>query len=73
MVAIEWTPDWPDPVFQQLMPLTDIQFGGASGNFAWFNNSELQQFYQTLPFITNITEQAIIIGKIYNIIYNQAP
>ncbi|BDB99567.1 ABC transporter substrate-binding protein [Saccharolobus caldissimus] len=73
MVAIEWTPDWPDPVFQQLMPLTDVQFGGASGNFAWFNNSELQQFYQTLPFITNTTEQAIIIGKIYNIIYNQAP
>lgn len=73
MIAIGWTPDWPDPVFQQLMPLTDIQFGGPSGNSAWFNNSELQQIYETLPFITNVTEQADMIKTVYNIIYNQAP
>ncbi|WP_338598562.1 ABC transporter substrate-binding protein [Sulfolobus tengchongensis] len=73
MVAIGWTPDWPDPVFQQLMPLTDVQFGGASGNFAWVNNSQLQQIYESLPFITNTTEQSKIIGEVYNIIYNEAP
>jgi len=73
MVFLAWTPDWPDPIFQQLMPLTDIQFGGPSGNFAWFNNSELQQMYNTLPFITNSHEQEELIGKAYQIIYNQSP
>ncbi|MQL54336.1 ABC transporter substrate-binding protein [Acidianus ambivalens] len=73
MVAIGWTPDWPDPIFQQMMPLTDIAFGGPSGNFAWFNNSDLQSMYNTLPFITNTTLQEKMVAKAYSIIYDCAP
>ncbi|MBB5254525.1 ABC transporter substrate-binding protein [Sulfurisphaera ohwakuensis] len=73
MVDLGWFPDWPDPVFQQLMPLTDVQFGGISGNLAWVNISTLQQIYQTLPFITNQTEQIQLVAKVYQIIYNEAP
>ncbi|AWR96271.1 ABC transporter substrate-binding protein [Acidianus sulfidivorans JP7] len=73
LVDLGWFPDWPDPVFQQLMPLTDVQFGGISGNLAWFNNTELQQMYEKLPFITNATEQINLVAKAYQIIYNQAP
>jgi ABC-type transport system substrate-binding protein len=73
MVAIGWTPDWLDPIFQQMMPLTDIAFGGPSGNFAWFNNSDLQSMYNTLPFITNTTLQEEMVAKAYSIIYDCAP
>ncbi|WP_369611605.1 ABC transporter substrate-binding protein [Sulfurisphaera javensis] len=73
MVDLGWFPNWPDPVFQQLMPLTDVQFGGISGNLAWVNISTLQQMYQTLPFITNATEQEQLVAKAYQIIYNEAP
>ncbi|PVU74570.1 peptide ABC transporter permease [Sulfolobus sp. SCGC AB-777_G06] len=73
MVNLGWFPDWPDPVFQQLMPLTDVQFGGISGNLAWVNISTLQTMYQTLPFITNTTEQEQMVAQAYNIIYHEAP
>ncbi|BCU66802.1 peptide ABC transporter permease [Sulfolobales archaeon HS-7] len=73
MEFIGWTPDWPDPILQQMMPLTDINFGGPGGNAAWFNNSYLQQIYAKLPFITNESEQINLIAKAYNVIYNSAP
>jgi len=73
MVDLGWFPDWPDPVFQQLMPLTDVQFGGISGNLAWVDNPELQSMYNTLPFITNTTQQEEMVAKAYSIIYNCAP
>ena len=73
LVNLGWIPDWPDPIFQQLIPQTDIQFGGISGNLAWFNNTELQQMYQTLPFLTNQTEQVQMVAKAYKIIYDEAP
>ncbi|WP_420824485.1 ABC transporter substrate-binding protein [Stygiolobus azoricus] len=73
MVNLGWFPDWPDPVYQQLMPLTDVQFGGISGNLAWVNISTLQTMYETLPFITNTTEQEQMVAQAYNIIYHEAP
>lgn len=73
MVNLGWFPDWPDPVYQQLMPLTDVQFGGISGNLAWVNISTLQTMYETLPFITNTTEQEQLVAQVYNIISHEAP
>ncbi|AWR95887.1 ABC transporter substrate-binding protein [Acidianus brierleyi] len=73
LVDLGWFPDWPDPVFQQLMPLTDVEFGGISGNLAWVNISTLQTMYNTLPFITNTSEQESMVGQAYSIIYHEAP
>lgn len=73
LVDLGWFPDWPDPIFQQLMPLTDVEFGGISGNLAWVNDSTLQQMYKTLPFLANQTQQEVEVGQIYKILYKQAP
>ncbi len=73
LVDLGWFPDWPDPVFQQLMPLTDVQFGGISGNLAWVNISTLQTMYNTLPYITSATEQESMVAKAYSIVHNEAP
>ncbi|TRM73427.1 hypothetical protein DJ528_11740 [Sulfolobus sp. B5] len=68
-----YSADWPDPVFQQLLPLTDAFFGGISGNWAWVNLTILQNMYNTLPFITNQTQQLQLVAQAYKIIYNYAP
>jgi ABC-type transport system substrate-binding protein len=73
LVYAVYSADWPDPIFQQLLPLTDVFFGGISGNYAWLNISTLQNMYNTLPFITNQTEQLQLVAKAYEIIYNAAP
>ncbi|TRM86611.1 peptide ABC transporter permease [Sulfolobus sp. E3] len=68
-----YSADWPDPVFQQLLPLTDAFFGGISWNWAWVNLTILQNMYNTLPFITNQTQQLQLVAQAYKIIYNYAP
>ncbi|TRM96277.1 peptide ABC transporter permease, partial [Sulfolobus sp. E1] len=73
MADLGWFPDWPDPVFQELIAQTDVEFGGISGNFAWVNNSALQQIYSNLPFITNTTLQTNEVAQAYKILYNEAP
>ncbi|ARM75390.1 ABC transporter substrate-binding protein [Acidianus manzaensis] len=73
LANLGWFPDWPDPVFQQLIPMSDVQFGGISGDFAWVDNPTLQNMYSTLPFITNTTEQEELVGQAYSILYHMAP
>ncbi len=73
LVYAVYSADWPDPVFQQLLPLTDVFFGGISGNYAWVNLTTLQNMYNTLPFITNQTQQLQLVAQAYKIIYNYAP
>ncbi|MCY0858898.1 MAG: ABC transporter substrate-binding protein [Sulfolobaceae archaeon] len=73
MVMLGWQPDWPDPIYQELIPLTDVQEGGISGNMAWVNISTLQTMYETLPFMTNSTQQLMLVAKVYNTLYNYAP
>ncbi len=73
LVQLGWVPDWPDPVFQQLIPVTDINDGGLAGDLAWMNVSELTQMYVSLPFITNVSEQEHLVGIAYNITYHNAP
>jgi len=73
IVDLGWFPDWPDPIFQELMAQTDVEFGGISGDLAWVNISTLQQIYQTLPFLTNQTQQVLEVAKIYKILYQEVP
>jgi len=70
-----WVPDFPDPVYQELMPLTNIVGGGYGGDMAYVNNTTLQNYYvnQSLPFISNKTFQLELVKKAYAIIYNLAP
>ncbi|TRM80450.1 peptide ABC transporter permease, partial [Sulfolobus sp. D5] len=32
IVDLGWYPDWPDPIFQELIAQTDVLYGGISGN-----------------------------------------
>ncbi len=73
LVNLGWTPDWPDPILQQLIPLTDVIDGGPGGNLAWVNVTMLQNSYQTLPFMTNTTQQTMELAKIYLFLYNYTP
>ncbi|MGC8601828.1 MAG: ABC transporter substrate-binding protein, partial [Thermoprotei archaeon] len=73
LILLAWGPDWPDPIYQQLMAQTDAEFGGLAGNLAWMNNSVLQSIYQTLPWETNSTLQRQGVAEAYSIIYQQAP
>ncbi|WP_338604252.1 ABC transporter substrate-binding protein [Sulfolobus tengchongensis] len=73
IVDLGWFPDWPDPIFQELIAQTDVLYGGISGDLAWVNISTLQQMYQTLPFLTNQTEQTLEVAQIYKILYQEVP
>ena len=65
-----WVPDYPDPIGQQLMPVYDIQQGGAlGGNDAFVNNKTLQNLFSTLDFQSSAV-QAHDMKEIYNITYN---
>jgi len=67
-----WYPDWPDPIFQQMVSMTGPSYGIA-GNFAWYNNTALNTLYATLPFETNATQQRAQVESAYQTIYNDAP
>ncbi|MCY0859867.1 MAG: ABC transporter substrate-binding protein, partial [Sulfolobaceae archaeon] len=73
MADLAWFPDWPDPVYQQLVVQTDVEYGGIAGNFAWLNVSWINQLDTQLPFITNVTNQTLLVAKIYSYLYNYAP
>lgn len=73
MVMLGWFPDWPDSVYQQLIVQTDVAYGGLAGDLAWFNNTQLNKLYQTLPWEINATQQKQGVAEAYNIIYNSAP
>jgi peptide/nickel transport system substrate-binding protein len=66
---VYWIPDWPDPVFQQLVPLvTTIDSVGA-----WMNVSSVNAVAGELPFITNTTQLTQLVAQIYNTTYWYAP
>ncbi|ADB88610.1 ABC transporter substrate-binding protein [Saccharolobus islandicus] len=73
LIDLGWFPDWPDPIFQELMAQTDVLYGGISGDLAWVNISTLQQIYENLPFLTNQTQQTLEVAKVYQILYQEAP
>jgi peptide/nickel transport system substrate-binding protein len=73
MLIWYWYPSWLDPVYQDLVVQTNVQYGGISGDVSWFNNTEVNTLTNTLPFVTNSTlvEQRVI--QVYNIVYQQVP
>ncbi|CAC11420.1 hypothetical protein [Thermoplasma acidophilum] len=73
-VGFGWFPDWPDPVGQQLIPITASFDGGAIGyNMAWLDNSTLNSLYPQIMFETNLTQQMKQVVEAYHIIYNLTP
>jgi peptide/nickel transport system substrate-binding protein len=68
-VWILWTPDWPDPILQEMVPfITTTSFLPA-----WMNLSTVNQIVAYLPFVTNQTKQVQLVAKLYNITYDYAP
>lgn len=67
---VEWEPDYPDPIAQQLIAIYDYIDGGVyGGNFAWANNTTLQKLFTNLDF-ENSSAQATAMKEVYNITYN---
>jgi peptide/nickel transport system substrate-binding protein len=64
-----WYPDWPDPILQQMIPAVTT----TSYLPAWVNLTQINHIVQTLPFITNQTQQIQLVEQVYNITYNYAP
>jgi ABC-type transport system substrate-binding protein len=72
-VSLGWVPDWPDPLYQLVFSILNVENGGISGNMAWFNNSVVNELTAEMPFVTNQTEQLQMLAEVYNITYHEAP
>ena len=72
-VDLAWLPDWPDPIAQQLYPMTSYANGGAFGaNEAWTTNATLNGTAAiSAAFITNKSVQMSVVTKLYHTFYNQ--
>ncbi len=67
-----WLPDWSDPIYQQLVAMTDISFGDA-GNYAWLNNTQINNIDNSLPWTVNQQQQLAGVEQVYNLTYQLAP
>jgi peptide/nickel transport system substrate-binding protein len=69
MTFLGWYPDWPDPVFQLMLPAaTDTSFLPG-----WLNNATINNILATLPFVTNQTQYISGISQVYSMMYQLAP
>jgi len=73
MLIWYWYPSWLDPVYQDLVVQTNVQYGGVLGDVSWFNNTQVNDLTNTLPFNTNPTQVNQSVTQVYNIVYQQAP
>ena len=73
MLLWYWYPSWLDPVYQDLVVQTNVEYGGISGNVAWLNNTKVNDLTNTLPFLTNSTQVNQDVTQVYNIVYQQVP
>jgi len=73
MLLWYWYPSWLDPVYQDLVVQTNVQYGGISGNVPWFNNTQVNNLTNNLPFLTNSTQVNQDVTQVYNIVYQQVP
>jgi len=64
-----WEPDWADPILQLMYPAVTT----SSLLPAWMNVTTVNSIMQTLPFLTNTTQQRQLVAEVYNITYNYAP
>ncbi len=72
-VDLGWLPDWPDPIAQQLYPMTDYSNGGTFGaNEAWTTNATLNSSAAlSAAFTSNTTTQMKEFVSLYHTFYNQ--
>ena len=72
-VDLGWLPDWPDPIAQQLYPMTAYANGGAFGaNMAWATNATLNSSAAlSTAFNHNKTQQMSQFVSLYHTFYNQ--
>jgi peptide/nickel transport system substrate-binding protein len=68
-----WYPSWSDAVYQDLVVVSNIQYGGISGDVSWYNNTQVNNLTSTLPFLTNPSQINSTVAKVYSIMYNDAP
>jgi peptide/nickel transport system substrate-binding protein len=68
-----WYPSWADAVYQDLVVVTNIVYGGISGNVAWYNNTQVNLLTANLPFLTNSTQINQTVAQVYSLVYNDAP
>ncbi len=68
-----WYPSWADAVYQDLVLLSNVQYGGISGDVSWFNDTQVNNLTTNLPFETNSTEINSTVAQVYSIMYQQAP
>lgn len=68
-----WYPSWADAVYQDLVLLSNVEYGGISGDVSWFNDTQINNLTANLPFETNATEINGTVAQVYNLMYQQAP
>ena len=72
-VDLGWLPDWPDPIAQQLYPMTAYANGGAFGaNMAWATNATVNSSAAlSTAFNNNTAQQMSQFVSLYHTFYNQ--
>lgn len=72
-VDLGWVPDWPDPIAQQMYPMTDYSNGGTFGaNVAWTTNGTLNSSQAlSVAFSSNKTLQSQEFTNLYHTFYDQ--
>jgi peptide/nickel transport system substrate-binding protein len=68
-----WYPSWADAVYQDLVLLSNVIYGGISGDVSWFNDTQVNALTANLPYYTNTTEINATVTQVYQLMYNQAP
>jgi peptide/nickel transport system substrate-binding protein len=68
-----WYPSWADAVYQDLVLLSNVEYGGISGDVSWFNDTQVNNLTNNLPFETNATQINATVAQVYNLMYQQAP
>ncbi len=72
LVDLGWVPDWPDPVAQQMVAITDHNYGGLAGDLPWFDNATVQKIDANVEF-EHGPAQLKNVSEVYNITYDCAP
>ncbi|MFG1449865.1 MAG: ABC transporter substrate-binding protein [Thermoplasmataceae archaeon] len=72
-VDLGWLPDWPDPIAQQMYPMTSYSNGGTFGaNEAWTTNATLNSSIAlSTAFSSNKTAQSQEFTSLYHTFYKQ--
>jgi ABC-type transport system substrate-binding protein len=69
--GVGWCADWPDPIMQ--MAISILTGSLPTGDYAWYNNTNVTNLLYETAFTTNLTEQVQIAKQVYSIVYHDAP